>query len=465
MSAPMIWIFAPAAIAAVLLALSRHKLLVVVAGTLALVVLAWFAWKIPIDQSIRIGPMAFRVSDTFDFLGRRFVLASKDRPLLVLIYLLAACWFAGSFSARVNALFIPIGLGMVAFFVAALAVEPFLYAALLIEMAVLASIPMLSPPGETLHQGVIRYLIFQTMALPFILFTGWMLTGLEAGSTDVSLPLRAGVLLGLGFALLLALFPFYSWIPMLAEQNHPYVAGFVLLILPTVIQLFGVDFLDQYTWLRESPLLPEVLRYSGVIMVITGGVGAAFQKHLGRMMGYSVIVETGFSVIALSLGGQTGLPIFSMLFLPRILGFGVWALSLSVVKNLAGSLDFSAVASLGRRYPIVVAGMLLSQFSIAGLPLLAGFPVKLALIEALAGQGQAVSLWVLAGTAGLLAAGVRTLAVLTQGTGWSYVREVPWYSEMLLVAGSLALLLVGLLPQVFSPFLLSLVQTFSRLAS
>ncbi len=463
MSAPILWIFGPAFAAAALFGLQRNIRWTVFLGTVFLAGLAWLAWTLPIDQAIKVGPWSLRMTDTFELLGRRFVLPDFDRPLLVLIYLSVAFWFAGAYAAGVNGLFIPLSLGIVAFFVAALAVEPFLYAALLIELAVLLSAPLLSPPGEPVRPGVLRLVIFLTMAMPFILFTGWMLTGLEAGSTDISLPLRAGVLLGFGFALLLAIFPFHSWIPLLTGQNHPYVAGFVLVMLQTIVLLFGVDFLDRYTWLQSTQSLPEILRLAGVLMVATGGVWCAFQRHLGRMMGYAIMVETGSSLLAIGLGGQSGLGIFTMLFMPRLLGFAVWALSLSVLKGLAGSLDFSAVACLGRRYPVVVGSLILAHLSVAGLPLLAGFPVKLALWDGLARQAPFLGPWVLVGTLGLLVGGFRSLSVLVAGSGWSHARDVRWQSEVFLGLGVLALLAVGTQPQFFLPMMLNLLQSFSHL--
>jgi NADH-quinone oxidoreductase subunit M len=290
-----------------------------------------------------------------------------------------------------------------------------------------------------------------------------MLTGLEAGSTDISLPLRAGVLLGFGFALLLAIFPFNSWIPLLAEQNHPYMAGFVLVMLQTIVLLFGVNFLDHYTWLQSTQSLPDILRLSGTLMVVTGGVLCAFQRHLGRMMGYAIMVETGTSLLAVSIGGQNGMGIFSMLFFPRILSFAIWALSLAVVKRLAGSLDFRAVACLGRRYPVVICSLILAHFSAAGLPLLAGFPVKVALWGGIAQQAPFLAPWILIGTLGLLIGGLRSLSVLVAGTGWSRARDIPWQSEVFLGMGIAAILLVGVQPQLFLPMLLTLLRTFNHL--
>jgi formate hydrogenlyase subunit 3/multisubunit Na+/H+ antiporter MnhD subunit len=152
-----------------------------------------------------------------------------------------------------------------------------------------------------------------------------------------------------------------------------------------------------------------------------------------------------------------------MLFLPRLLGFAVWALSLTLIKRLAGSLDFQAVACLGRRYPVLACSLILAHLSAAGMPFLAGFPVKLALWDGLAQQAPILGLWVLVGTLGLLAGGLRSLSVLIAGTGWSRERGIPWQSEVLLGVGALAILAVGIQPQFFLPMMLNLLKSISHL--
>jgi formate hydrogenlyase subunit 3/multisubunit Na+/H+ antiporter MnhD subunit len=463
MSAPLIWIFTPAIFALGLFALNRYKRLSLDLGIIVLLGLAGLAYSLPIGETLTVGPISMRLSDTFILLGRRFILPATDRYVLVMIYLIAAFWFIGALAAHVNSLFAPLALAMVALLVAALAVEPFLYAALMIEMAVLVSIPMLAPPGDLVRQGILRYLIFQTMAMPFILFTGWMLTGLEAGNTDIALTLRVVVLLGLGFAFLLAIFPFYSWIPLLAEQNHPYVAGFVLMILSTVVLLFGVDFIDQYSWLRDYPQLFDILRFAGVMMIVTGGVLAAFQRHLGRIFGYAAIMETGASLLALGLGPKSGLPVFSMLFLPKILGLGVLAVGLSILRERAGSLKFSSISGCGRRDPVLAGSIIFASLSVVGLPLLAGFPPRLALWESLALESTLEVVWSILGMVGLLVGVLRTTNEFFSGEGWPVDRHLPWARYSLMLLGCLVILLVGIQPQWFFPAMLNITRAYPNL--
>lgn len=463
MSAPFIWIFVPALASVILLALNKYRRATLGIGATILAGLAALAYRLPIGETISLGPISFRISDTLTVLGRRFILGADDRYLLVMIYLLAAFWFTGALTANVHPWFAALALAMVAFFVAALAVEPFLYAALLIEMAVLVSIPMLAPPGKQVQPGVLRYLIFQTLAMPFILFTGWMLTGLEAGSSDPGLILRAGVMLGLGFAFLLSIFPFYSWIPLVGEQNHPYVVGFILLMQPAIVLLFGVDFLNQYTWLRDNPAVFDLLRLSGVIMVVTGGAWAAFQRHLGRMFGYAAIMETGFSLLAIGLGIHTGLPILAMLFLPRVLGLAAWSLSLTLLLERVGTLDIRRLAGFGRQDPVLAGSLVVAQLSMLGLPLFASFPPRLALLQHLAQENLALTVWVVFGIVGLLAATIRATVVLFVGEGWRIELRTPWSRYLLMVIALLVIVLAGIQPQWFLPVFSRITQAYTNL--
>jgi NADH-quinone oxidoreductase subunit N len=462
MSAPLIWILLPLVVSVVLWFLKdRHQVVILLAAGLCLL-LAFLAWRAPIDSLIQLGPVSFIISSTLTFLGRSFILASSNSAFLILIYLIGAFWLFGAIAAGVPDIFVPLGLALISLLVAALSVQPFLYAALLIEVAVLLSIPMLVPPGKTAGQGVIRYLIFQTLALPFILLAGWAAAGVEANPTDQKLLIQAVVLLGLGFAFWLAVFPFYAWVPLLAGEAHPYVAGFILSLLPTVVLLLMLDFLNAFAWLRAYPLLPEVLQLVGALMVITGGMWSAFQRDLSRLFGYAVIMESGFSLLALSLGNQAGLQVLAASFLPRMLALGLWALSLSIIGK-QGSVDFNSLEGLLHRQPFTAAGFLLAYFSLGGLPLLAGFPMREILLEGVAQQNVTIAFWTLLGNLGFLASGFRILAVLAKSSEKNWQIQEKWMQIVLLSGGGLALFLVGIYPRIFLSGVLNLLRAFERL--
>ena len=458
MSAPLLWIFIPGFLAALLFVFRKWEKATAFIGALVALILAGLAWNMPLADLISLGPWSIQFTPSISVLGRQLVLAENTRPILGLIYLMTAFWFGGAYIARAGPFFVPLGLGIVTLLTAALAVKPFLYAALFIQIAAFMSVPLLSSPGKQVGRGVLRFLTFQTVGTPFILLTGWLITGAEAIPGDTASFLRTIIPLGIGFSFLLAVFPFHTWVSMLAEEAHPYAAAFILFLLPGIVSLFGLGFFESYAWMRNSPLIFTVLRLTGVIMVVASGGIAAFQTDLGRMLGYAVTVDIGLSLISIGIhqginigatGFSTSLSIFFALFLSRGLALGVWALALSTIRDRSKGMSFREVQGIGRVLPLAAAGVILAHFSMAGYPLLAGFPPRLALFGELGRISPLFTFWVLAGSFGLLAGGLRSLAVLVMGK-----KNEPWKINengaliVLLGLGLVALFLAGLYPLV-----------------
>jgi NADH-quinone oxidoreductase subunit N len=463
MSAPVIWVMLPIIIGAFLLLLRNERSVAAIGGALSSL-LALIALTVPIDQALLLGPISFKISAGIQFFGRSLKFGPADGPLLGILYSLAALWFFGAEAAGVARRLVPLGMMIIALLVASIAVEPFLYAALLIEIAVLLSIPLLSPPNQKPGRGTIRFLIYQTMAMPFILFSGWSLAGVEASPGDLTMTVQSATMLGLGFAFLLTIFPLYNWIPLLAEETSPYINSFILWALPTITTIFYMGFLDRYTWLRTSSQLSQAIQVSGMIMVVTGGVWAAFQRHLGRILAYASIVETGFILLAFSLAPGKIVEVVSLLLVPRGLAFAIWGLALSTIQKDSKPLRFSAVQGYARVYPLATGSIILANLSVTGFPLLAGFPPLLALWEGVADTSLTLSFWLLIGLLGLLIGAIRTMAVFVMApekTGWTWNEN--WAQVIMLGIGVISLFVLGVFPQAMQPFLTSLPRMFEHL--
>ncbi|GAB4502123.1 MAG: hypothetical protein Fur0035_16710 [Anaerolineales bacterium] len=460
MSAPILWIALPLALAALLLFVSDERWCGGLGGAAALI-LAALALFFPTDSAQRVfGLFSVRIDSTLTLLGRQIQLTPADQLMLVLAYGIGAFWFFGALAVRAARKIVPFGLAILALLVASLAVTPFLYAALLIEIAALLVVPMLATPGR----GLLRFITYQTLAMPFILLAGFLLTGVEAGPRDFALVAQAAVILGIGFAFLLSVFPLHSWIPMLAQEAPLYRVAFLFMVFPTFHLLFALNFVDRYAWLRESPAFFAAMRLVGLISLVYAGIFAMLQRHQGRMLGYFVLAESGLSLVALSLSNHvTGLQLIFGLIVPRSLALALWALALAVLQPAAESLSLRDLQGAARRFPLAAAGIIFAMLSLSGVPLLAGFPLRQSLWETLAAESPLAALWLGLGGFGLWVASLRTLAALLmapEGLPWQSGESA--FQRALLALGALALFVIGIFPQWVNPLLVNLPGMFER---
>lgn len=463
MNTVILWIFVPFGVSILLGVFNWHANVTRWIAALLALALAIIAAVVDFSGLVLIGNRAYELTTSFSILGRTLVLDNSHRTLLALIYGLGAFWFLGTPAAGTHRLFTPLGFGILTLLVASLAVEPFLFAALLVEIAVLMSIPMLVPPGKAAGQGVMRYLIFQTLGMPCILLGGWALSAIETNPANESLLLAATFLLTLGLAFWLAVFPFYTWIPLLAGESHPYVAGFLFSLLPTVVFSLLLNFLNEYAFLRNSTFLFQGLQLAGTIMVATAGIWSAFQRDLTRLLGYAAILETGFALLALSLRSNTGLELYAGAFFPRLIGLGLWALALSIMQNHGLSLKFEEEKQAFQRLPLASIACVVALFSCSGLPLLAAFPIRQPLLEELGSQSIPVAIWALVGSAGLMVGGFRYLTALFNSEPKMVHIEENHYQIILLVVSVALLIAAGVFPTLFIDWMSNILQGYANL--
>ncbi len=454
MSAPILWIGVPILVGIAMVALSRWRGFGSVVGTGLAVGLALAAWLLPNEDQILLGSWSIRFTDQISVGGVQIILAEEQRSLLVMLYVLAAFLLAGAMAARSQKWLVPFGLIVTGLIVAGISIEPHYLGALVFPLVVFFCVLILAPPGAEISKGLARFLIFQMIGVVMVLLAGWLLAADVKLLADPPALTRAILVFGIGFSFLLAIFPLYTWVIMVAEDGHPYAVTFVLLMLFGGYTLYFLSYLSHYQWLLLAVELLTVVRIAGVLMVATGGAWVAFQRNLGRILGYAVVIEVGHALLAI---GLQDWELYYAMLIPRTLSLAVWGLGLSVIKLQAGSLDFKVVQGIARKFPVASAAILFSHFSLAGLPLLVGFPLALALWIRLATYSVPVAVWCFLGSIGLITAGFRSLAVLVMGP-----EVLPWQEtetltqRLYLLVGILGLFVLGLLPQWIYPWFVSL---------
>jgi NADH:ubiquinone oxidoreductase subunit 2 (subunit N) len=190
------------------------------------------------------------------------------------------------------------------------------------------------------------------------------------------------------------------------------------------------------------------------------------------------MASIAFGLQAIGLGADSAQVLFAIV-LPQ--AFAAWgqAFGLSRLTNSQRE-SFQDWPSLFSERPLSVSLILLAFFSATGLPLLAGFVGRIALLDKAAASSPLAAIGTLLGGLGLALAGLRMVLALlplkdTDRREWaeeSQPAEEPKPAEELgnpyvwgfVAVGAIALLGFGLLPNVFLSAVPHLAAMFSQLA-
>lgn len=175
------------------------------------------------------------------FSGVRLTITNSDKPLLSILLIALVVWFAGTYAVKAKALFFPLAIGISSILTASLVIEPRILAPLLVEIAALISVPLLIQSELRPIKGVLRFLSFQTIGMGLVLLGNWMIIFSRIQSNlqlDQVIPL---IVIGVGLAMTLPIFPFHSWINLLSQESDPYLVGYIFFIFPMTNAVLAVS--------------------------------------------------------------------------------------------------------------------------------------------------------------------------------------------------------------------------------
>jgi len=242
------------------------------------------------------------------------------------------------------------------------------------------------------HEASLKYFLLGAFSSAIFLY-GAALTYGYAGGIDyatidaslVSLANQPLLLAGFGLLMIGLLFkvgavPFHAWVPDTYTGAPTPVAAFMAVgtkvaSFGALVRLLYVAF-GGLAWTWTVPV--------AIVSALTMVVGTVFgltQSNIKRLLAYSSVAHVGFVLapIAVALGVVGTGAISSMTALVYYLSaYGVATLGafgvVLLVRDGAGETpELTAWSGLGRRHPWLAASMTLFLFSLAGIPVTAGF--------------------------------------------------------------------------------------------
>jgi NADH-quinone oxidoreductase subunit N len=183
-----------------------------------------------------------------------------------------------------------------------------------------------------------------------------------------------------GIAFKLGLVPFHMWLPDVYEGSSLATT----LIISSVTKIASVIFIFRILLtglLVLNIYWTTMLEVLAVLSLFIGNIVAISQTNIKRMLGYSAISHMGF--IALGIMTLTSISISATIFytivyvLTNLLVFGV-LIFLSHSHYECQAID--DLRGLNKSHPVYAGIILLTMFSLAGIPPLAGFYAKFNII-------------------------------------------------------------------------------------
>ncbi|MCU0641323.1 MAG: NADH-quinone oxidoreductase subunit L [Candidatus Margulisbacteria bacterium] len=249
-------------------------------------------------------------------------------------------------------------------------------------------------------EGVWKYLLLSVVASVLMLTAVGLSLIFSPSSTFLALratiPLAAGSFLPrAAIALFLSglliksgVVPFHGWLPD-AYQAAP--APVSVLLAGVITKATGVFALIRFVAEVTGPApVYQVLLLTGALSVVVGALGALGQTDVKRLLAYSSISQVGYIIMALGAGTTFGLIAAMFHFFNHAIFKSQLFANAAALEARAGSTDLNKISGLGGRMPVTSVTLLIGSLSTAGLPPLAGFWSKLAVIMALWLAGQSL---------------------------------------------------------------------------
>ncbi len=282
--------------------------------------------------------------------------------------------------------FYPAGLAVLGLFVAASLSHHLGIVAMLVEGAVILTVFVIQGGRLDSTRAALRFLTLMSLATPLFLLAAWQIDVYQlSGGVDTAGGLGwLTLLVGLGFALWLAVVPFHGWLTMTAAESSPVAAGFVLIAFPIVAFLTLIHLLVDFPWLVNSSQLVEAMIIAGVATAFLGGVLASVQRGFSELLGYAALYDLGCTLAVLGLGGPSSIVMILVSLTVRALALTLIAVSTSTLRLRAPSDGFAELRGVAQQTPIATGGLVLGGLTLAGIPFTAGFAPHWQLLQAMA---------------------------------------------------------------------------------
>ncbi len=183
----------------------------------------------------------------------------------------------------------------------------------------------------------------------------------------------------------LAAFPFHFWAPDTYQGSINQVAAYIA----TASKVAAIAVVLRLVALagQGSPYFSHVLVVLAIVSMTLGNLAAIVQKDIKRLLAFSTVAHAGYiliGVLAMSRAGYASVVFYALALL--MMKFTAFFVVVKVASD-GHNLQIEQLAGLHRRSPILALALMVSLFSLAGIPPTAGFTGKFLIFVAAIEKG------------------------------------------------------------------------------
>lgn len=462
-TSPTLWIVFPFTTGIFLLFLKEHEKETKLAALLVLLILTILAFGLPINQPITFrfwpGFPSFIISDSLIFFGARFTIDQSVVALIAFLYLSMTFWVLISYNATSSYLLIPLSFIVMSLIVSGLSINPRAYASLVLLLAALLCVPLFSPPGKQSHPGVIQFMLAQIVGMALILIANLIFVSASIQSESQFVPPFSIIFLLLGFALVVPIFPFHSWLIQLSSKGGGPGSRYFLIVFPLVNLTIFFEAIIRMDLPTTVPFFNEAIRSAGLFLLVFGGLAVAVEQRMERAFGFIILHQVGLLLLSISLAtfanNNEPAKLFFAFIIQIVFCMLTWRLADVVFHPGSGSSSKQDYSGGLIRSPFASIALLLCIFSFAGLPALPGFPIQLDLWRSIAQIQPNALLFGIFGNFLVSIFGIRLLRLMIFQNHQPELQTIKRrILDGFLIVAIIFLILISLFPAIYTPLLL-----------
>jgi multicomponent Na+:H+ antiporter subunit D len=203
---------------------------------------------------------------------------------------------------------------------------------------------------------------------------------------DVQIILH-GMLL-VAFGIKAAVFPLSFWLP----DSYPTAPAPVTAVFAGLLTKVGVyAIIRTETIIFPGSELNPVLMVLALLTMVVGVLGAVAQADIKRLLSFTLVSHIGYMILGVALGSAAGTSAAIFYIVHHIVVQTTLFLASGLIERTGGTTSINKLGGLLKASPLLALLFFVPALNLGGIPPFSGFIGKLALFEASAQQGTALS--------------------------------------------------------------------------